>query len=63
MTPQENRRRLAALRFDEGKVSRDARKSLPQPIHNSAEALWIKSMHQGGSGSLKPHRPRSGGVA
>jgi len=63
MTPEENRRRLTTLRFEEHPRDENTRKSVPQPIHNSAEALWIKRMNSDGQGSRMPRRSRGGRIA
>lgn len=63
MTPAENRRRLRELRTVEDSGRRENFHASKQPLHNSAEALWIKAMNEGGSGSQKPRRSRIGRLA
>lgn len=62
MTPEENRRRLSALRTKEGQRGEENRGD-KEPLHNSAEALWIKRMNEGGEGQTKLHHPRPARVA
>ena len=58
MTPEENRRRIRELRTSDDAASKTPLASSRQPIHNSAEALFIKKMNEGGEGHTKLHHPR-----